>query len=239
MVLYGTLVNGLGILVGTVFGLFFTKVPERYKETIMSGIGLTVVIIGIMMGSSSDRIVVILLSLLTGAIIGEAIKLEDRLNALGQWIENKFQGSSQSQSTIAQGFVTASLIFVIGAMAVIGALDSGLRGDHEVLVTKAVIDGFVAMVLTTTLGIGVVFSVIPVLLYQGSIAMFATQIERLLPGDYLQLFIEDMTSTGGLLILAIGLNLLNVTHIRVANLLPSLITVGFILLAYNWFSGWF
>ncbi|MBO8155636.1 MAG: DUF554 domain-containing protein [Bacillaceae bacterium] len=238
MVLYGTLMNGLGILIGTIFGLFFTKIPERYKDTIMSGIGLIVVIIGVSMGLASDRIVVILLSLLTGAVIGEFYKLEDKLNALGQWIEVKFQKTG-SQSMIAQGFVTASLIFVIGAMAVIGALDSGLRGDHEILITKAVIDGFVAMVLTTTLGFGVVFSIIPVLLYQGTIAIFATQIEQLLPDHFLQLFIEDMTSTGGLLILAIGLNLLNITNIRVANLLPSLLTVGFILLAYTWVQSLF
>lgn len=238
MVLYGTLMNGLGILIGTIFGLFFTKIPERYKDTIMSGIGLIVVIIGVSMGLASDRIVVILLSLLTGAVIGEFFKLEDKLNALGQWIEVKFQKTG-SQSMIAQGFVTASLIFVIGAMAVIGALDSGLRGDHEILITKAVIDGFVAMVLTTTLGFGVVFSIIPVLLYQGTIAIFATQIEQLLPDHFLQLFIEDMTSTGGLLILAIGLNLLNITNIRVANLLPSLLTVGFILLAYTWVQSLF
>ncbi len=231
MVLFGTLVNSICIIAGVLIGLFFTKIPNRIKETIMSGIGLTVVLIGLQMAFSSEHIIVILLSLLSGAIIGEVIDLDEKLNRFGKWIESKFN-SQDKDSTIAQGFVTASLIFVIGAMAVLGALDSGLRNDHEVLVTKGIIDGFTALVLTTTLGIGVIFSVIPVLLYQGSIALFATQIESWLPEQFLNQFIMEMTATGGLLICAIGLNLLKITTIRVANLLPSIVTVGFILYIY-------
>jgi uncharacterized membrane protein YqgA involved in biofilm formation len=172
--------------------------------------------------------VIVLLSLLLGAILGEAIHLEDKLEYIGRWIERKFTSPDQ-ESMIAQGFITASLIFVIGALAVIGALDSGLRNDHEVLITKAIIDGFVALVLTSTLGIGVIFSVVPVVLYEGSIALLATQIDRWIPQDILDLFIVEMTATGGLLIVAIGLNLLKLTKIRVANLLPSLLLVGFVL----------
>lgn len=227
----GVIVNGICIIFGSVIGLFFTKINEKVKETIMSGIGLTVILIGITMALESDRIVVILLSLLTGAIIGEAIDLDKKLNQLGVKIENRFK-KEDSNSTIAEAFVTASLIFVIGAMAVIGALDSGLRGDHEILFTKSLIDGFVALVLTTTLGFGVILSFIPVVIYQGSIVLFATQINNLLSEQFLYLFIEDMTATGGLLIVAIGLNLLKITSIRVANLLPSILTVGFILYAY-------
>lgn len=136
---------------------------------------------------------------------------------------------------MAQGFITASLIFVIGALSVIGALDSGLRNDHEVLITKAIIDGFVSLVLTSTLGIGVIFSVIPVVLYEGSIALLATQINRWIPQDMLDLFIMEMTATGGLLIVAIGLNLLKLTKIRVANLLPSLLMVGVVFYISQWF----
>ncbi len=118
-------------------------------------------------------------------------------------------------------------------MAVVGALDSGLRGDHGILYTKSIIDGFVALVLTTTMGFGVVFSAVPVILYEGGIALFATQIDQWIPQSILDLFIEDMTSTGGLLIFAIGLNLLKITDIKVANLLPSLVTVGFVLYIYT------
>ncbi|WP_101841892.1 DUF554 domain-containing protein [Halobacillus sp. Marseille-P3879] len=228
MALLGTIVNGICIIIGTLLGLFFTKIPERFKETVMSGVGLAVLLIGLQMGFETDNIVIVLVSLLTGAIIGEALHLEERLEYIGRWIERKFIKPDQ-MSTMAQGFITASLIFGIGAMSVIGALDGGLRNDHEILITKAVIDGFVALVLTSTLGIGVIFSVIPVVLYQGSIALLATQINRWIPQEMLDLFIVEMTATGGLLIVALGLNLLKLTKIRVANLLPSLIMVGLVL----------
>ncbi|WP_077623766.1 DUF554 domain-containing protein [Sediminibacillus massiliensis] len=233
MVLLGTIINGICIICGSTIGLFFTKIPERHKETVMHGIGLAVVLIGMQMAFETENIVVVLLSLLSGAIIGESLYLEKKLNDAGQWIESKFQ--SNKEVGVAQGFITASLIFVIGAMSVIGALDSGIRGDHEVLITKSIIDGFVALVLTTTLGFGVVFSVIPVVLYEGSIALLSTQIDRWLPAEFLEGFIAEMTATGGLMIVAIGLNLLKLTHIRVANLLPALLTVGFIYYLYGLF----
>ncbi|WP_082231998.1 DUF554 domain-containing protein [Halobacillus massiliensis] len=235
MVLLGTIVNGVCIIIGSLLGLFFTKIPERFKETVMCGVGLAVILIGLQMGFETNNIVIVLLSLLSGAIIGEALHLEERLEYIGRWIEQKFS-SPEKKSTIAQGFITASLIFVIGALAVIGALDGGLRNDHEVLITKAIIDGFVALVLTSTLGIGVIFSVIPVILYEGSIALLATQINRWIPQDMLDLFIMEMTATGGLLIVAIGLNLLKLTKIRVANLLPSLIMVGVVLFVAQLFN---
>ncbi|WP_404450731.1 DUF554 domain-containing protein [Virgibacillus necropolis] len=232
MVLYGTLVNGVCIIAGSLLGLFFTKIPERYKETVMHGIGLAVVLIGLQMAFTTEVIVVVLLSLLTGAIIGELIHVEEGLNRLGAWIGSKFTTKNENFS-VSQGFITASLIFVIGAMSVIGALDSGIRGDHEILITKGIIDGFVALVLTTTLGFGVVFSVIPVVLYQGSIALLATQITKWLPESFLNGFIVELTAVGGLLIVAIGLNLLKITKIRIGNLLPSLATVIIIYYVYQ------
>ncbi|MGY0694152.1 DUF554 domain-containing protein [Virgibacillus sp. FSP13] len=232
MVLFGTLVNGVCIIVGSLIGLFFTKIPERYKETVMHGIGLAVILIGLQMAFQADYIVVVLLSLLSGAILGELIHLEEGLNRLGNWIGSKFTTTNDDFS-VAQGFITASLIFGIGAMSVIGALDSGIRGDHEILITKGIIDGFVGLVLTTTLGYGVIFSVLPVVIYQGSIALLATQIENWLPEAFLDGFIIEITAVGGLLILAIGLNLLKLTNIRVGNLLPSLVTVGIIYYIYQ------
>ncbi|SET25346.1 hypothetical protein SAMN05216389_107162 [Oceanobacillus limi] len=234
MALYGTIINGILIVVGTLLGLFFTKIPEKYKETVMHGIGLAVILIGMQMAFSTEAIIVVLLSLLTGAIIGEFLHLEEGLNRLGNWIGSKFVSENKNFS-IAEGFVTASLIFVIGAMSVIGALDSGLRGDHEVLITKGVIDGFVALVLTTTLGFGVVFSVIPVVVYQGGIALLATQIDRWIPEEVLNGLIIELTAVGGLLIVAIGLNLLKIIQIRVGNLLPAVITVVPIYYVYHLF----
>ncbi|WP_121641113.1 DUF554 domain-containing protein [Virgibacillus sp. Bac330] len=231
MALYGTIINGILIIIGSLLGLVFTKIPDRYKETVMQGIGLAVILIGLQMAFVTEQIIVVLLSLLMGAVLGEWLRLEDRLNQLGKWVGNQL-GSKEDDTRVSQGFVTASLIFVIGAMAIIGALDSGLRGDHEVLITKGILDGFVSLVLTTTLGFGVILSVIPVLLYQGSIALLATQIEGIIPKAYLDGFITEVTAVGGLLIVAIGLNLLNITSIRIGNLLPAVIMVGFVYSVY-------
>ncbi|WP_042147684.1 DUF554 domain-containing protein [Paucisalibacillus sp. EB02] len=232
MALFGTLVNGALILVGSLLGLLFTKIPERYKETVMHGIGLAVVLIGLQMAFSTQVIVVVLLSLLSGAIIGELLDVEGKLNQFGNWIGSRIK-TNASKESFSQGFVTASLIFVVGAMAIIGALDSGIRGDHEVLITKGILDGFTALVLTTTLGAGVALSVIPVLLYQGTIALLATQIERWVPEVFLNGLIIELTAVGGLLIVAIGLNMLKVVQIRIGNLLPSIITVGIVYYIYQ------
>jgi uncharacterized protein len=234
MALFGTLVNGAFIIIGSLFGLLFTKIPERYKETVMHGIALAIVLIGFQMAFSTENIIVVLLSLLTGAIIGELLNVEERLNQFGNWVGSKFTSSTED-STVSQGFVTASLIFVVGAMAIIGALDSGLRGDHEILITKGILDGFVALVLTTTLGFGVALSVIPVVLYQGAITLFATQIERWIPEVFLNGLIVELTAVGGLLIVAIGLNMLKVVQIRIGNLLPSIVTVGIVYYIYQLF----
>lgn len=236
MALLGTIVNALCIVLGSLAGLFFTKIPDRFKETVMQGIGLAVILIGLQMALQADVIVIVLLSLLSGAIIGEWLHVEEGLNRCGEWLGNLIKKSKNNEHfSISQGFVTASLIFGIGAMSVIGALDGGIRNDHEVLITKGAIDGFVALVLTTTLGIGVIFSAFIVLFYEGAIALLATQIERWVPTDFLDDFILQLTSVGGLLIVAIGLNLLKLTNIRIGNLLPSLVTVVFVFYIYQLF----
>lgn len=183
------------------------------------------------MGFKSNEFLIVIISLVLGAVIGEWIDLDRILNNIGIWIEKKV-GTGQHGS-VSRGFVTATLIFVIGAMSVVGSLDSGLRGDHQVLYTKSIIDGFTSIVLTTTLGIGVMFSAIPVMLYQGTIALFATQIDQFVPADLLELLIFEITATGGVMIMAIGMNLIGVTSIRVANLLPGLlVAAGLVLLQY-------
>jgi uncharacterized membrane protein YqgA involved in biofilm formation len=234
MVLYGTIVDGVCIIAGSILGIFFTRIPERYKETVMHGIGLAVILIGLQMAFSTELIIVVLLSLLSGAVIGELFHVERGLNRLGEWIGSRFT-TKNDEFSVAQGFVTASLIFVIGAMSIIGALDSGIRGDHEILITKGILDGFIALVLTTTLGFGVVLSVIPVLLYQGGIALLATQIDNWVPASYLNGLVVELTAVGGLMIVAIGLNLLKITKIRIGNLLPAIGTVVIIYYIYQLF----
>ncbi|MEI3604437.1 DUF554 domain-containing protein [Pseudogracilibacillus sp. SE30717A] len=225
MVLLGTIVNGICIIIGCVLGMFLTKIKDKYKETIVQGIGLTIILIGLQMALQVNSIIIVLLSILAGALVGELLKLEDFLNKFGYWVASKFTNKTEDVN-IAQAFVTASLLFVVGAMSILGSLDSGLRGDHEILFTKSVLDGFTSFILTTTLGIGVILSVVPVVLYQGTIALLATQIERVIPEPIFDNLLTDITAVGGLLILAIGLNLLKITEIRVTNLLPSIIMVA-------------
>ncbi|NRG43383.1 DUF554 domain-containing protein [Bacillus sp. CRN 9] len=226
MFLIGTLVNGICIIIGTLIGKVLNRIPENMKTTVMHAIGLAVMVLGLQMGLKSDNFLIVILSLVFGAVLGEFFRLEDKLNAVGIWLESKI--GSNGQGSISQGFVTATLIFVIGAMGVIGALDSGIRGDHSVLYTKSIIDGFTALILTTTLGIGVIFSAVPVILYQGLIALFATQIDRIVPQALMDSFITEMTATGGVMIFAIGINLMGLAKIRVANLLPGIIMTAII-----------
>ncbi|MGG3790636.1 DUF554 domain-containing protein [Geobacillus thermodenitrificans] len=224
MVLLGTIVNGISIVVGALIGKWFHRIPERVKETVMGGIGLAVALLGIQMGMKSEQFLIVIFSLVFGGILGELWNWEEKLNRLGQWLEKKVGG--HGEGSIAKGFVSATLLFVIGAMAIVGALDSGLRGDHSVLYTKSILDGFTSVILTTTLGIGVIFSTLPVIIYEGSIALLATQIERFVPMEVLDAFIAESTATGGILIIAIGLNMLGLTNIRVANLLPSILVTA-------------
>lgn len=230
MVLLGSLLNALFIIIGAFFGRLFQNIPEKMKETALSIIGLAVAILGIQMGFESSNFVIVIISLVVGALVGEWLDLDGWFNRLGQLIE-KLLGKKQnkkSKGSIAEGFVTATLIFVIGSMAIIGALDSGLRNDHDVLITKGIIDGFTAVILASTLGIGVLLSSFPVFIYQGAIALLAGVISTYIPEAALDLYIQEMTATGGVMIMAIGLNIAGLTKIRVANLLPGIVVVGVI-----------
>src|SRR5690625_1260091 len=231
MILFGTIVNGICIIVGSLLGLLFANIKERYKDTVMKGIALTVILIGLQMAIKMNSIIIVLLSVLSGALLGEFLQLEKRIDSVGNWVEKKL--SRKKQTNVSQAFMTATLLFGIGAMSILGSLDSGLSGDHEILLTKAVLDGFASFVLTTTLGYGVIFSVLPVVLYQGSITLLATQIKRIIPDSIFNGLIVEVSAVGGLLIVAIGMNLLNITNIRVTNLLPAIVTLsGIIYLSY-------
>lgn len=227
MVLLGSFLNALFIVIGALFGRLFKNIPESMQQTVMSVIGLVVAVLGIQMGVSSNNFIIIVISLVVGTVIGEWLDLEGKFNRFGKWVESLF-GKRAQQGTIAEGFVTATLIFVIGSMAIIGALDSGLRNDHNVLITKGIIDGFMSIILASTLGIGVLLSAVPVFFYQGAIALFAGVISTYIPPEALDLYIKEMTATGGVMILAIGLNITGLTKIRVANLLPAIVMVGIV-----------
>lgn len=237
MFLLGTLVNGALIIIGTLIGKLLHRIPEEMKKTVMYAIGLSVMVLGLQMGLKSQNFLIVILSLVIGAVIGELLRLEDKLNDLGQWLESKI--GSRGKGSISEGFVTATLIFVIGAMAILGAMDSGLRGDHSVLYMKSIIDGFTSLILATTLGIGVLFSAVPVVLYEGTIALFATQINSFVPHALMSQFITEMTSSGGIMIFAIGLNLTGMTKIKVANFLPGILVTAVIVTILYYYHHFF
>ena len=238
MVLLGALINALLIMAGSLVGRIFKNIPESMKTTVLSIIGLAVALLGIKMGFESDNFIILMISLVVGTVIGEWLDLDKQMNRIGQWVESLFSKNrtDDNQVSIAEGFVTASLIFVVGSMGVIGALDSGLRNDHNVLITKGLIDGFISIILTSTLGIGVLLSALPVFVYQGLIALFAGVISSFIPETALQMFIHEMTAVGGVMIFAIGLNIAGLTKIKAANLLPGIIVVGFVVAIFYMFQ---
>ena len=224
MVLLGTLVNTVAIIIGSLIGISFNKIPDKVKTTVTHSMGLAVAILGVQMGFKSQHTLLMIGSLALGCVIGEWLDLEEKLNKLGLWIEVKFSRISKGKKgSIAQGFVTATLVFVVGAMGIVGALDSGLSGDHRVLFTKAMLDGFFSLIFATQLGIGVIFSAIPVFLYEGIIALAATFIVHFIPVPVMKELLNEITGVGGVMILAIGLNMLNLTKIKTANMLPGIV----------------
>ncbi len=215
----GTIVNVIAIICGSLLGLLFRKgLPENYKEIIMSGVGLSVILIGIKSALSSDSLLIVIFSVIIGAAIGEFLKIEDKLEALGRYLERKVASKAGDTASFVRGFVAASLVFCVGSMAIVGSLESGLTGNHQTLFAKSILDGVTSIIFASSMGIGVMFSGIVVFLYQGAITLTAVFMKSFLVPET----ISQMTSVGGLLILAIGLNLLGITKIRIGNLIPGI-----------------
>lgn len=227
----GTIVNALAIIAGSLLGLFFSKgIADNYREIIMNGVGLSVVLIGVKSALVSGDLMVVIFSVILGAILGEFARIEARLEALGRFLEQKVAAKSSDTGSFARGFVTASLVFCVGSMAIVGSLESGLTGNHQTLFAKSVLDGVTSVIFASAMGLGVMFSGAAVFLYQGLITMSAVFMKNFLVPET----ISQMTSVGGLLIMAIGFNMLKITTIRVGNLIPG------IFLPLIWFvlRGW-
>jgi len=212
----GTFVNCLAIIAGSMVGLLFKNgIPDRYNQTVMQAVGLAVLLVGLKTAIVSDDLLVIIISLALGALVGEGVGIEDRLERLGKFLETTF---SKGSGGFAQGFVTASLIYCVGSMAIVGSLESGLSGNHATLFAKSCLDGIVSIILSSSLGLGVMFSAVPVLLYQGAITLMASVLKPLL----VPAVIAQMSGVGGLLILGIGMNMLREKKIKVGNMLPAI-----------------
>ncbi len=216
--LTGSIVNALGILVGTAVGLLLGKlIPERLSDAITKGVALCVLYIGVSGMLADENTLVMILSMVLGTIVGELLRLDDRLHAFGDAMERRFAKSGRGGS-ISEGFVTASLLFCVGAMAIVGALESGLDGRHDTLYAKTVLDSVTSVVYGSTLGFGVALAALPVLLYQGAIALGASLLSPVLT-DFV---INEMKSVGSLLIVALSLNMLGLTKFKVMNHVPAM-----------------
>ncbi len=219
----GTIVNTLSIIVGSLIGLFFRGgIPEKYSKTIMHAIGLAVILIGLKTALKTDAILMVIVSLAAGSFLGELLRIEDRLDQLGNWIGRRV---SKDGSGVSKGFVFASLLYCVGAMAIVGSMESGLSGNHQTLYAKSILDGIGSIIFASTLGIGVLFSAVSVFVYQGVITLTASSIRQFLVPEV----VAQMSAVGGLLILAIGINLLEIKKIKIGNMLPAI----FLPLAYQ------
>lgn len=212
----GTIVNAAAIVAGAMAGLLFRKgLPDRVRDTIMQGLGLAVILIGIQMSIQSQQILVVVASLVLGGLTGVILNIEGWLDRLSGWVDAKAGGSA---GEAGRAFVTTSLIYCVGAMAIMGSIESGLNNNHQILYTKAALDGVSAALFASTMGPGVAFSAIPVFIYQGSITLLA----GLSKGYLSEAAVLEMSAVGGLLIVGIGINILDIREIKVGSLLPAI-----------------
>jgi len=218
----GTLINVVAILIGSALGMLFgARLSENLKNTVVAGMGLFTSAVGLQMFLKTENALIVLGALISGAILGEWWGVEEGLQNLGIWLEKRFSGGSEGGSShFVRGFLTASVLYCTGPMAILGAISDGLRGDYLTLSIKSVLDGFISIVFASTLGIGVAFAALPVVIYQGSISLLAAQLNAIVTTSMM----NEMTATGGVLLAGIGVSsLLEIKKIRVGNFLPALV----------------
>lgn len=212
----GAMINFIAIVLGSGLGLVLRMgISESYKKTIMQAMGLAVLFIGFKMALASENSVIVVLSLGLGALLGEMADLEGKLNRFGELL-TQIIGSRFGD--VGKGFVTATLVFCIGAMAIVGSIQEGLTGDTSIIYAKSLIDGIVAVIFAASMGIGVMLSAVSVFLYQGGITLAASVLQNFVTDG----MIHEISGTGGIMIVAIGLSMLKIIKIKLANLLPGL-----------------
>jgi uncharacterized membrane protein YqgA involved in biofilm formation len=220
----GTVVNVVAIFLGCSAGFILkSKFPEKIEKIIMQALGLASLLIGMQMAIKADNILLVIFSLVIGGVIGEIIDIEAGLERFGERIKRKFKSNNTSERFV-EGFLTASLLYCVGSMAIMGAIKEGLSGDPDILYAKSLLDGVTSIAFTAAMGIGVLFSAIPVFLYQGGITLLARTIKDFLSPE----IINEMTVVGGILIWGIGFGLLGIKKIKVGNLLPAILVAAFL-----------
>ncbi|MCL2164254.1 MAG: DUF554 domain-containing protein [Oscillospiraceae bacterium] len=215
----GNLINVAAIILGCIAGkLLGGRLKEKYREGATKAGGLALLLLGLQMALTGDQFILILLSMVFGGLIGEALNIDGAMERFGKKVESKMASGSDG---FGKAFVYSTLLFCIGPMSIMGSIAGGLKGEHDILITKAVLDGIFAAVLTATMGIGVLGSAVTTGVYQGAIVLGARWVEQYLT----EAIVANMTATGGLLILAIGLNMLKIKDFKTANMLPALLII--------------
>ena len=222
----GTIFNCIAVIFGSLIGLSAGKfIPEKMHGTIFNCLGLFTLYVGINMALNTKHSIAVLLSLVLGTITGELLGIETKLNSLGDTLKSKL---NTSNGQFTEGFVSATLLFCVGSMAIIGAIEDGLRHNPEILMTKGIMDCIAGSMLAGSYGIGVLFSVIPMALYQGGITMAASWLEGVITAD----MYANISGLGGLMIMGIGLNMLKITKLRLGDMLPGLLYVVFLTMIF-------
>ena len=214
----GVIINVIAIVIGTMIGLFLKRgMSEKMSSHIMQGLALITFIIGLKGALVDQDMILLIVSISLGGYLGEMMQLEENIRKFAEWVQDKLSKEG-AQNQLAEGFVSAVLIFCVGAMAVMGSLEAGLRNNHGILITKALIDGFASIILTTTKGAGVMLSSLAILLYEGGMMVLAQFVAPYLSES----IVYAMSAVGSLLLVALGLNLLELTKIKVMNFLPAM-----------------
>lgn len=233
----GTLINVIAIIAGSLVGILFgARLSEHLKSTVVNGMGLFTAAIGLKMFLQTQESLIVLGALIVGAVLGEWWRIEDGIANLGAWLEKRFTGASAggTSSRFVRGFLAASLLYCTGPIAIMGSIQDGLAGDFQLLAVKSVLDGFISIAFASTLGIGVMFSILPVFAYQASISLLAGTLSSLIS----EAMMTEMTATGGVILFGLGLSsLLEIKKIRVGNFLPALIIAPLIVWATAQFGG--
>lgn len=215
----GTIVNAVTIIIGGLLGLLMReRFPEKIAQTALQVMGLFTLLVGISMALKGEELILVLVSLASGAMLGEWIDIEGRLEGFGSWLEKKL---NITEGSPAKGFIYASLVYCVGSMAIVGSIADGVQGDHSILFTKAMMDGIISIPFAAGMGFGVLGSAISILIYQGGLTMTAAQLQPLFSPE----IIRELTSVGGVIVMGIGINIMGIQKIRVGNFLPSLLIV--------------
>lgn len=218
----GVLVNTATVIIGSLIGLLCKKgIPKKYTDAVMIGIGLCTIYIGISGTLKGKNTLILIISIVIGAIIGTWLDIDKQLTALGEWIGTRLNKFSSNSASVSEGFVTGCLLFCMGAMTIVGSLNSGLTGNNDMLFTKSLLDLISATMLSISLGIGVLFSAVFVFVFQGSIVLLAHFLQPILTDAA----IAEITCAGSLMIIALGFNIIGITKIKAANYLPAIIIV--------------